>query len=187
MDHKVDVCEVTFCNSISVSEHVVMQMLALVRNYIPSCASAPSQIARQYIVSPLSEPATRARPPHSDRKWPTQLSGHRFTVRDHRFSGRRTRKRLCRCSFWVAAPDTRHWKPSLYPTQTAQRKFSLNRVRRRHGPFPPRRPLTGLAGSTRWRCTFREASTCSSSLAGSIPPAAIAQRRGLQPSYEELP
>ena len=79
MDHKVDVCEVTFCNSISVSEHVVMQMLALVRNYIPSCASAPSQIARQYIVSPLSEPATRARPPHSDRKWPTQLSGHNFT------------------------------------------------------------------------------------------------------------
>jgi len=36
MDHKVDVCEVTFCNSISVAEHVVMQMLALVRNYIPS-------------------------------------------------------------------------------------------------------------------------------------------------------
>ena len=123
--------------------------------------------------------------------WPTrphrEIESTRFTVRDHRFSGRRTRKRLCRCSFWVAAPDTRHWKPSLYPTQTAQRKFSLNRVRRRHGPFPPRRPLTGLAGSTRWRCTFREASTCSSSLAGSIPPAAIAQRRGLQPSYEELP
>jgi len=36
MDHKVDVTEVTFCNSISVSEHVVMQILALVRNYIPS-------------------------------------------------------------------------------------------------------------------------------------------------------
>ena len=36
MDRNVDVCEVTFCNSISVSEHVVMQMLALVRNYIPS-------------------------------------------------------------------------------------------------------------------------------------------------------
>jgi len=30
------VAEVTFCNSISVSEHVVMQILALVRNYIPS-------------------------------------------------------------------------------------------------------------------------------------------------------
>merc|ERR1719270_1675364 len=28
--------EVTFCNSISVSEHVVMHILALVRNYIPS-------------------------------------------------------------------------------------------------------------------------------------------------------
>merc|ERR1719361_714752 len=36
MDRKVDVTEVTFCNSISVSEHVVMQILGLVRNYIPS-------------------------------------------------------------------------------------------------------------------------------------------------------
>ena len=34
--HNVDVCEVTYCNSISVSEHVVMMILALVRNYIPS-------------------------------------------------------------------------------------------------------------------------------------------------------
>lgn len=36
IDNKVDVCEVTFCNSISVSEHVVMQIISLVRNYIPS-------------------------------------------------------------------------------------------------------------------------------------------------------
>jgi len=36
MDHGVDVVEVTFCNSISVAEHVVMQILGLVRNYIPS-------------------------------------------------------------------------------------------------------------------------------------------------------
>lgn len=36
MENNVDVCEVTFCNSISVSEHVVMMILALVRNYIPS-------------------------------------------------------------------------------------------------------------------------------------------------------
>jgi formate dehydrogenase len=34
--HKVDVCEVTYCNSISVAEHVVMMILGLVRNYIPS-------------------------------------------------------------------------------------------------------------------------------------------------------
>lgn len=34
--HKVTVAEVTFSNSISVSEHVVMMILALVRNYIPS-------------------------------------------------------------------------------------------------------------------------------------------------------
>lgn len=36
MAHKIDVCEVTFCNSISVAEHVVMMILGLVRNYIPS-------------------------------------------------------------------------------------------------------------------------------------------------------
>ena len=36
MKHNVDVCEVTYCNSISVSEHVVMMILSLVRNYIPS-------------------------------------------------------------------------------------------------------------------------------------------------------
>jgi formate dehydrogenase len=36
MDGGVTVAEVTYCNSISVSEHVVMMILALVRNYIPS-------------------------------------------------------------------------------------------------------------------------------------------------------
>lgn len=36
MNRKVDVMEVTFCNSISVAEHVVMMILSLVRNYIPS-------------------------------------------------------------------------------------------------------------------------------------------------------
>ena len=32
----ITVTEVTYCNSISVAEHVVMMILALVRNYIPS-------------------------------------------------------------------------------------------------------------------------------------------------------
>jgi len=36
MQNKIDVTEVTFCNSISVSEHVVMMILGLVRNYLPS-------------------------------------------------------------------------------------------------------------------------------------------------------
>lgn len=36
MEKGITVTEVTFCNSISVAEHVVMQILALVRNYIPS-------------------------------------------------------------------------------------------------------------------------------------------------------
>ena len=36
IENGVTVVEVTYCNSISVSEHVVMTILALVRNYIPS-------------------------------------------------------------------------------------------------------------------------------------------------------
>jgi formate dehydrogenase len=36
IDHRVTVAEVTYCNSISVAEHVVMMILSLVRNYIPS-------------------------------------------------------------------------------------------------------------------------------------------------------
>lgn len=36
MDRGITVAEVTYCNSISVAEHVVMTILALVRNYIPS-------------------------------------------------------------------------------------------------------------------------------------------------------
>jgi formate dehydrogenase len=36
MEKGVTVAEVTYCNSISVSEHIVMMILALVRNYIPS-------------------------------------------------------------------------------------------------------------------------------------------------------
>jgi formate dehydrogenase len=36
MDRDITVAEVTYCNSISVSEHVVMMILSLVRNYIPS-------------------------------------------------------------------------------------------------------------------------------------------------------
>ena len=36
IDRGVTVAEVTYCNSISVSEHVVMMILSLVRNYLPS-------------------------------------------------------------------------------------------------------------------------------------------------------
>ena len=35
IDRGITVAEVTWCNSISVAEHAVMQMLALVRDYIP--------------------------------------------------------------------------------------------------------------------------------------------------------
>ncbi|WP_049579540.1 NAD-dependent formate dehydrogenase [Streptomyces sp. SBT349] len=36
IEHGVTVAEVTYCNSISVAEHVVMMTLSLVRNYLPS-------------------------------------------------------------------------------------------------------------------------------------------------------
>ena len=36
IENGITVAEVTYCNSISVSEHVVMMILGLVRNYIPS-------------------------------------------------------------------------------------------------------------------------------------------------------
>lgn len=36
IENNITVAEVTFCNSISVAEHVVMMILSLVRNYIPS-------------------------------------------------------------------------------------------------------------------------------------------------------
>lgn len=36
MDRGITVTEVTYCNSISVAEHVVMMILSLVRNYLPS-------------------------------------------------------------------------------------------------------------------------------------------------------
>lgn len=36
IENNITVAEVTYCNSISVAEHVVMMILALVRNYLPS-------------------------------------------------------------------------------------------------------------------------------------------------------
>ncbi|MBL4574945.1 MAG: NAD-dependent formate dehydrogenase [Opitutaceae bacterium] len=36
IDHNIAVCEITYSNSISVSEHICMMILSLVRNYIPS-------------------------------------------------------------------------------------------------------------------------------------------------------
>ena len=33
MDHKIDVVEVTFCNSRSVAEHIVMMIVSMVRDY----------------------------------------------------------------------------------------------------------------------------------------------------------
>src|SRR3546814_6310111 len=56
----ITVAEVTFCNSISVAEHVVMMILGLVRNYIPSHDwvsqggwNIPDCVARSYDVEGL--------------------------------------------------------------------------------------------------------------------------------------
>ena len=42
IDRGITVAEVTYCNSISVAEHVVMMILSLVRNYLPSWEVAKS-------------------------------------------------------------------------------------------------------------------------------------------------
>jgi lactate dehydrogenase-like 2-hydroxyacid dehydrogenase len=55
IDRGITVAEVTYCNSISVAEHVVMMILSLVRNYIPSyqwvvkgCWNIADCVARSY-------------------------------------------------------------------------------------------------------------------------------------------
>ena len=45
IEHGLTVAEVTYSNSISVAEHVVMMILALVRNYIPSYQAGWSRAA----------------------------------------------------------------------------------------------------------------------------------------------
>lgn len=61
IDHNVTVCEVTYCNSISVSEHAVMMILALVRDYMPQYAwimkggwNIADAVSRSYDVEGMS-------------------------------------------------------------------------------------------------------------------------------------
>ncbi len=61
IDRNMTVCEVTFCNSISVSEHTVMMILALVRDYIPQYGwvvrggwNIADSVARSYDVEGMS-------------------------------------------------------------------------------------------------------------------------------------
>ena len=61
IDRNMTVCEVTFCNSISVSEHAVMMILALVRDYIPQYGwvvkggwNIADAVARSYDVEGMS-------------------------------------------------------------------------------------------------------------------------------------
>ncbi len=73
IERGITVAEVTYCNSISVSEHVVMMILSLVRNYLPSwevvkaggwdiadCAHAPTT-SRACMSAPL-RPGGSVRP-----------------------------------------------------------------------------------------------------------------------------
>ena len=52
-DRGITVAEVTYCNSISVSEHVVMMILSLVRNYLPSWEVVKAAAG----TSPIAPPA----------------------------------------------------------------------------------------------------------------------------------
>ena len=53
IDRGITVAEVTYCNSISVAEHVVMMILSLVRNYLPS----HDWVVRAAGTSPIASPA----------------------------------------------------------------------------------------------------------------------------------
>ena len=68
IDRGITVAEVTFCNSISVAEHVVMVILSLVRNYIPSYQwvvkggwNIADCVARSYDIGRASASAARSR------------------------------------------------------------------------------------------------------------------------------
>ena len=56
----ITVAEVTFCNSISVAEHAVMQILTLVRNFVPSHNGRPTEAG----ISP-----TASHTPTTSRAW----------------------------------------------------------------------------------------------------------------------
>lgn len=69
MDRGITVAEVTYCNSISVSEHVVMMILGLVRNYIPSYQwvvkggwNIADCVARAYDIEGMQIGTVRCRP-----------------------------------------------------------------------------------------------------------------------------
>ena len=48
IERRVTVAEVTYCNSISVAEHVVMMILGLVRNYLPSWEDVKAGVRKGY-------------------------------------------------------------------------------------------------------------------------------------------
>ena len=73
-------------------------------------------------------------------------------------SGRRAWKRSCRCSFWVTAPDTRHWKPSLGTTQTVQRVYLVDPACSQPRPLLPMKPYGPSRGGAKMlhvpRCIY---------------------------------
>ena len=88
IDHGITVAEVTYCNSISVAEHVVMMILALVRNYIPSHQivldggwNIADGVARSYDLEGMQVGTVaagrigtaRSASPQAIRRWPALL------------------------------------------------------------------------------------------------------------------
>lgn len=79
MARRIDVAEVTFCNSISVAEHVVMQILALVRSFVPGHDIIRSggwhiadAVQRAYDLEGAS-------PPHTQPHMPVQMRSRACT------------------------------------------------------------------------------------------------------------
>ncbi len=124
MDRGITVAEVTYCNSISVSEHVVMMILGLVRNYIPSYQwvvkggwNIADCVARSYDVEGMDDRYRRRRADRRCGAAPAEAvrrqaalygSPPAFPRRSKRSSASlSTRRRRKWCLFAMSSPSTR--------------------------------------------------------------------------------
>ena len=135
IERGITVAEVTYCNSISVAEHVVMMILSLVRNYIPSYQLGGQAAAG---TSP-----TASRAPTTSKAW------HVGTVAAGRI-GTAVLRRLKPFDVKLHYTD-RHRLPA-----DVEQELALT--------FHPRRRIDGAASATSSRSTRRcipRPSTCS--------------------------
>ena len=135
MDKGVTVAEVTYCNSISVSEHIVMMILALVRNYIPSYGwvvrggwNIADCVERSYDLEGMNVGTVAAgriglaalQPPEAVRRQaallPTSTGCPRRSRRSSASPSTRTSSRWSRSATW--SPSTRRCIPRPRPCST---------------------------------------------------------------------